>query len=380
MIDTVHLVYPHGDVSSCPDAIGRHLAEHLGEELQVVLHDWDSAEVIPATPSAALVGHAHPRRRTCFRLSAANVGWGRVILLEPFTTNPRQVGFLRRVVPRCDQFLAITGPWWANQVPKSRTRGWIPRLSYVDLAVDRSDFPVLRTESHAPAERRLVYLGGDSPYKNLGYLDEIAGSLGAGSVSWVGPGRWQPKHVVRRGHLDLRTPEARATMGEFDFLITVGHSDANPATILEAMAWGLVPIATPTSGYGGQDGVIELPLGDVSAAVDRIRGWLQVPGDVIGRLRSDNWHRLDSYFTWERFSDQVRQAILDERPRPPIEVLPRDAVALAWGEARHQTAMTIDAMWRLAHRRAGSLLARTHRPAHQIMGRSVDPADFNSDD
>ena len=34
-------------------------------------------------------------------------------------------------------------------------------------------------------------------------------------------------------------------------MITLGSADANPTTILEAMAWGLIPVCSVQSGYEG---------------------------------------------------------------------------------------------------------------------------------
>src|SRR6185503_18178356 len=83
-VGRVHLVYPHGDRISCPDAIGRHTAAGLrASGYQVVAHDWDETGVIRPDPGDVLIGHPHPAPWTIFRRSAQRPGWRRVLLLSP---------------------------------------------------------------------------------------------------------------------------------------------------------------------------------------------------------------------------------------------------------------------------------------------------------
>lgn len=367
MIERVHLVYPHGAAISCPDAIGRHLADRLRDQFEISLHDWQSTETIPPSPQAVLLGHAHPRRGTCFRRSATQAGWGRVVLMEPFTTNPRQVGFLDEVLPACDEFLAITGPWWEAQMQTSPMTAWRPKLSRLDLAVDRTEFPTVRTGSSQPGQRRLVYVGGDSRHKNLPYLDAIAGQLPAGSIAWIGDGRRPLRHVERLGRLDFSEPLARDEIRQFDFMISVGDSDANPATILEAMSWGLIPMATATSGYGGahgERGVIELPAADPRQSAHVIRTWVSAPSRQLDELRTHNWERIDEHYNWDRFATEVLASVTAVGRAAPRRPLRRDTLELRLGSLIHQGE---DATGRLRARARvwGSRLAAARRQGAQ---------------
>ena len=73
-------------------------------------------------------------------------------------------------------------------------------------------------------------------------------------------------HVL--GFMDFSQPEARAAVAGYDFMITVGAMDDNPTTILESMAWGLIPAVTMQSGYENRAGIVNVPLNDALAAVD----------------------------------------------------------------------------------------------------------------
>ena len=141
----------------------------------------------------------------------------------------------------------------------------------------------------------------------------------------------------------------RALLAEHHFLVTVGKADANPTTILEAMAWGLVPICTPESGYDDPREVINVPLDDVRTATFVLRRAISMDdGEYSARVRQ-NWRRLDEHYNWTRFGSQVVTAIREPRPQtmarlprrtrvdaaighlvgPLAPVRPRNAVALA---------------------------------------------------
>ena len=85
-------------------------------------------------------------------------------------------------------------------------------------------------------------------------------------------------------------------------MVTVGSSDANPTTILEAMARGLIPICTPQSGYAGVPGIVNVPLGDSRAATHVIRQWLECPEEQLVETQRANWALLDRDYTWDRFA------------------------------------------------------------------------------
>ena len=236
-------------------------------------------------------------------------------MLCPFAGDLRQVGFLDTVIPRCDLFLAICGPYWLRAIESSPMAHWRPKLRRLDLAVDRGDFPPIKLAFGDPGRRRLVYIGHQGRYKNVGYLAEIAHRLPGVDFRWIGPGSRPIPGLGSLGWQDFATTEAKAFVSTFDFLVTVGSADANPTTILEAMAWGLIPICTPQSGYVGVPGIVNVPLGDPDAAVRIIGGWLDRPNEDLADIQRANWALLDRDYTWDRFADQVVAAIeSDESP------------------------------------------------------------------
>ncbi|MDQ6769194.1 MAG: hypothetical protein M3Z54_04325 [Gemmatimonadota bacterium] len=309
MKGTIHLVYPHGHRISCPDAIGRHVAEALrAQGYRVATYDWDDLRLIRPVAEDVLIGHPHPWPWTVFRRSAQQDGWRRVLLLSPFNHDLRQVAFLEPVIRSCDLFLAISGNYWFSTIARSKVAHWEPKIVHLDLAVDVADFPPVKRRFNPSGRRRFLYVGHSGWPKNVKYLSEIASRMPDAEFAWIGTG--PPIRGLRPlGFQDFRTEGAQKLVGGYDFLITVGIADANPATILEAMAWGLIPICTPESGYSGYEGIINIPLNDADAVVGILRRYLSLPDADLCRLQAANWDVIGAHFNWDRFVQQVIDAI-----------------------------------------------------------------------
>jgi hypothetical protein len=335
-METVHLVYPHGDRISCPDAIGRELEARLRLRYKVVLHDWDDTHTIEPDRNAVLIGHPHPKPWTCFRRSMRLSGWGRVIILCPY--NPGEeihCAFMDPLIRQCDRYLAITGNYWFSSVRSSMFSHWSPKMVHVDLAVNRADFPVLKGTFNPSGKRKFVYIGGTYIGKSVTYLSEIATLLrNETEFAWAGGGQPGISGLKPLGYLDFRTAKARETIAQQDFLITVGRADANPATILEAMAWGLIPVCTPQSGYTGYPGIINVPLDDVQGAAAILRELQGRPEEQLKNLQKTNWQMLDSHFSWDRVAQQVVDAI-ECNDCPAMDIEPWDRkLMLRWAAVR----------------------------------------------
>lgn len=304
----VHLVYPHRPITSAPDVIGHQLAAHLTGRYEVVVHDWDVNRIIEPRDGDVLVGHAHPAPWTVFRRSVRRPGWARRVLLQPYHHGDTiQMAWADPVVRQCDLFLAITGPFWFGGISRSPFAHWKRKMVHVDLAVDRNDFPNVNESFNEAGDRRFLYIGNTHWGKNTEYISALVRRTGI-RVTWIGRGR-PIEGVDSLGPMDLSTEAARKIVASHDFLLTVGRADANPTTILEAMAWGLIPVCTRQSGYTEAEGVVNVPLDDLEGA-SRVLTVLQQRAETeLLVLQSKNHHALDSHYTWDRFGDQVIAAI-----------------------------------------------------------------------
>ena len=110
-VNTVHLVYvKNKNFIQSPFSIGNNLYEKLKKKFKVKFYRWDIIYKIKPKKNDILIGHSHPNPYTVFRLSMKNKLWKKVILLQPYTTNINQVGFLFKVLPYCDRFISIWSP------------------------------------------------------------------------------------------------------------------------------------------------------------------------------------------------------------------------------------------------------------------------------
>lgn len=316
---TVHLVYPHGDKVSCPDAIGRHLAQRLLKlEYKVRHYEWTEFRKILPGPNDVLIGHACPVAMTVFRRSCRAKDWKRVILMSPYCPgDDYQNAFNDPLIRYCDLYLAITGNYWFTTTRNTGFAHWIPKLRHLDLAVNRAEFPVLKHAFNPPGKRKILYIGRDgmtARIKNTGYLEQIAAAMPEVDFGWIGTD--EPHGNIRSlGKHDFRNDKSRALLAEYDIFITVGHVDANPTTILESMAWGLIPVCTPQSGYVGYDSIVNVPLASTETAVSILRNLVRAPDAVLREKQQSNWQMLDDHFNWDRFAAQVIGAIeSDESP------------------------------------------------------------------
>jgi glycosyltransferase involved in cell wall biosynthesis len=319
---TVHFVYPFGNRVSCPDSIGREVTLRLRRVYEVKNYDWAELRRIRPGPRDVLLGHACPIPFTVFRRSCVQAGWQRRILMSPFCPGELyQPAYNDAIIRHCDLYLAICGRFWFARAEASEFSHWVPKMRHIDLAVNRDHFPPIKQRFGPPGGRRFVYIGGDSWYKNVRYLSEIARRAPGIPIHWMGNGKPIPG-VRSLGYRDFAQPEARRELESYDFMITVGSADANPTTVLEAMAWGLIPVCTPQSGYEGHKGIINVPLNAAQDAAAILRALDQASEEHLLTLQRANWNALASYFNWDRFSDQVMQAIESgESPRCSEEPL-----------------------------------------------------------
>lgn len=309
---TIHLVYPHGQKISAPDSIGRNLGERLTRlGFTVHYYDWNEHGSIQPGSDDVLIGHAHPEPNTIFRNSCKHTGWSRILLMEPYAHKLiRYIAFIEPLIYNCDLFLAITGNYWYDTIGQSRVAHWLPKMIHLDLAVDRNDFPRIKRQFNPPGKRKFVYIGhNDSLSKNTQYLSKIARLRPHMEIGWIGSNDKPIRNLVPLGFQDFSSDSAKQLVQDYDFLLTVGSSDANPTTILEAMAWGLIPVCTPQSGYYKHTGIVNLPIDNDQKAAAILQRLQETPESELEDLRTANDQALITHYNWDRFVLQVVNAI-----------------------------------------------------------------------
>lgn len=322
---TVHLVYPHRRINSSPDSIGWNLFEFLKREYDVVAYDWDSLSTIVPNDGDVLIGHAHPLPFTIFRNSIKSALWKRKIMLQPFNCDLEQISYLDSFIENVDLYLAISGEYWFGCDEFRKFARWAPKMSRMDMAIERSAFPFLKHQFNPVGSRNFLYIGNDHPAKGLNFLDKVASQFPYGRFAWAGSGNsLRYPHLKHLGVIDFGIDSGREVVRNYDFMITVGTYDANPTTILEAMSWGLIPVATKTSGYINQKSIKIISNNSIEDAVSLIRNLDTLDENELKIVQSHGSEDLKLY-DWQRFCERVYQAItssdspaLANEPGPPV--------------------------------------------------------------
>lgn len=126
----------------------------------------------------------------------------------------------------------------------------------------------------------------------------------------IGPPKRKFRHLKQLGEMDFGRPEAQQAVAECDFMITMGAFDANPTTLLEAMAWGLIPVAPEGSGYYESQGVINISPDDLDAACEVIQRLQDAPEAELLALQARNRQRILDYYQFDRFTDIILAELL----------------------------------------------------------------------
>ena len=312
-INKVHLVYPIGNKISTPEAIGQNLKSYIEKNYEVKIYNYDQYKIIYPGSSDVLIGHWHPNPFTVFRLSAQKKGWKRIIALAPFCPDNTawQNAFATKVIEKCDRYLAITGNYWMACLKSSPFWHWEPKIVHLDLAVNRSNFPLIKKNFNQIKKRRFLYIGHTGWYKNIKYLEKLALKLPDTEFAWMG-GHQTLKNIKTLGKFDFSSQEAKNLIQEYDFMITLGSADANPTTILEAMAWGLIPLCSVQSGYVGFPSIQNISIDCIDDALETIKQLQSVPDEQLIKWQKVNLNEIDKHFNWERFCDQVLSEIENE--------------------------------------------------------------------
>ena len=117
-------------------------------------------------------------------------------------------------------------------------------------------------------------------------------------------------------------------------MITLGSADANPTTILEAMAWGLIPVCSVQSGYVGFSSILNISVDCLDDAIKTIKHLQSVPEEQLIKWQRENLAELDKHFNWERFCNQVLSEIENEGSPKLDETNLKKLLFLSFAEIR----------------------------------------------
>lgn len=239
---TCHLVYPVNPASvAAPWSIGNLIARtFLRCGIDVVVHGWDSDEIISTEENDILIGHPHPEPGHTFELSLDGKACKR-IALSPWNGLPEVREMIARVAPRVERYYALCGEHWRQSAHEIAANVW-----QVNGFVDAANYPRMIRNYNEAGKRRCLYVGCTLPCKGIEQLARIAADNPCAEWAHVGPGT--VPGFREYGYVE-QWPLLAARVG-FDFLVCTGVNDANPTTVLEAACTGMIPVAPESCGWG----------------------------------------------------------------------------------------------------------------------------------
>jgi glycosyltransferase involved in cell wall biosynthesis len=221
------------------------------------------------------------------------------------TADPQHNMPFDEISTKADKIFSICGPYWYDTIDNTPFRHWKPKITRLDMAVDGNHFPYLRTRFNEPGKRKLVYIGSNMPMKNVGYLYNIMQLMPDVRLHWYGGDGGHPlaklPNVDVTGWVRLTPDMAAQIVNECDIFVNVSNSDANPTTLLEAMAWGIITACTKESGYWKDPLFTELYLNDPAMTVQAIRGLLEAPGEELMQRAAAGRAAIETKYTWDLF-------------------------------------------------------------------------------
>ncbi|TFG60249.1 MAG: hypothetical protein E4H29_02720 [Deltaproteobacteria bacterium] len=296
--------------SRAPFTITDRLYAAFRERARTLLYDWTERVPIRGGKRDLLVGHPYPGdggevwNRACMEGD-----FGLRIALFPISHRMAEVNsFFEPYVPRVDRILGIMGSHWYETWDRSPFAHWKEKLVRLDMAIDSRRFPRVKRRFNPPGRRKFLYIGGAGAQKGTHLLSILFGLAPAHRCLWIGTGPGVP-NIERRPWTRLEGDALSRLAQECDVFLTMGVSDANPATILEAMAWGFPVCCTPESGYAGMPEIVPMKIEDMRHNREVLDRMQEAPEEVL-LAQADRARRLvESEYTWERFTGTVLGAV-----------------------------------------------------------------------
>jgi hypothetical protein len=294
-------------------SITKNLYHALVKHYEVIYHRWDATHDIDLRPDDIFVGHPnYPPETVTQKVFASGKPCRAKCLIHPLHT--RRVGDnmpFDHMARAADVIFSICGPYWYDTLPQTPFAHWQHKIVRLDMAVNAETFPRIKRAFNQA--RRLVYIGSATEHKNLGYLTEIMRAMPDMQLSWYGGFLEHPlarlPNVRTVGWQMLVGEVAKEICDNHDIFVNVSVSDANPTTLLEASAWGLIAGCTPQSGYYKDNKFFELALDDVGFCVQQIRKVASMPEAALLAWADRNREDVVNNYNWDVFTGKVIETL-----------------------------------------------------------------------
>ena len=299
------------DPLAAPYSITVNLLRALRREARCKLYDWREAGGIEYGPDDIVLGHPHPDPDTPIQRAFASDRpcRAKVLLFPIHHALPAVNAYALPLLDRADRVLGIMGPYWYDTLAQSVFAPWRHKITRLDMAVDAAQYPWVKRRFNPPGRRGYLHIGYNVPEKGPQVLAAAMAGLTEFRRGWIGAGEEIP-HIPRLTPFAALTPAYVAGLAsDYDVFVNTSVSDANPTTILEAMAWGFAVACTPQSGYYAMPTLSALSVDDARTNIAVLRGLQFAPSETLAEAAAANRRLVETHYTWERFCGTVRQTL-----------------------------------------------------------------------
>jgi len=302
-----------------PYSISYNVGRMLRDKAALIGYDFafvnlDSVIPVAFAPDSVVVGHLWDAPGS-FMQQALNADIRAKIILQPYSHKMVSEGDVARYVDmfsKADDLLFITGRHWFETMPTSPFAALYPKVTRIDMGLNTSLHPYLKTTWNNPGQRAICVIGNDIPvkgFKNVAELARMAG-IRLGHFGNHRPGTFDHvPHMTYHGGV-LFTPQTiEAVCAQYDAIAVIPESDACPTVLLEAASWGLAVYASKTSGYLANTPFHELRNGDTAFNVSQMRAFQEMSEYDLRRESLVTREVIEREYNWDKFCDDVWQKV-----------------------------------------------------------------------
>jgi glycosyltransferase involved in cell wall biosynthesis len=293
-------------------------------DYSTLLYDLSERVLVRGGKDDVLVGHYCPGdESTVWKRSMLEGEFCIKIAMNPLSYQMAEIcGELDPYVADVDSIFGIMGNYWYDTWEKGPLAHWKSKIIPLDMALDIQRFPQVKTRFNPPGRRKFLYIGWSGPQKGTHLLSILFGLAGARHrCVWVGSGPSVP-NVEHRPPASFTQEYLKAIASECDFLITMGVSDANPTTVLEAMAWGFPVCCTPQSGYCDRQEVYPLSITDMAHNLQMLDYLQGIHDEELLERATVAREIVARKYTWRQFTEKVLEGLGRVAARKGIRVEP----------------------------------------------------------
>jgi len=241
--------------------------------------------------------------------SIDNIKFSKIILLQPYNSDEKQVGWINEFLPKCDKFIAICGDYWIDKITDSPLKKHANKITNINMAVDVKSYPKVKNNFNPKGKRKFLYIGRMGRYgdeKGITLLEKLAETIpnfvGGYICDGVGIKGW-----TKISSPTVLSPELMKNIAEqYDIFINMSRADAQATTILEAMSWGFPVACTRETGYSKEKEFFYLSISDMEYNKNIINKIQNLTNKQLEDISKINQILVNENYSWENFNNNLK--------------------------------------------------------------------------